>query len=53
MGMQAEHAVAFQEFSSALRQNDVREWTIAIRKWEADPSEPNPYEVKDKSEAFQ
>lgn len=47
---QADHAIAFQEFSSALRQTDVQEWTTVVQKWEADHSQPNPYEVKNKSE---
>ncbi|KAM6491179.1 hypothetical protein JOM56_013418 [Amanita muscaria] len=48
MKAQLEHTTAFQEFSSALGQDDVSLWTKAIQEWENDPSLPNPYEMKEK-----
>ncbi|KAM6497177.1 hypothetical protein JOM56_007650, partial [Amanita muscaria] len=49
MAAQVEHTVAFQEFSSALGDEDVSTWTKAIQEWERDPtSKSNPYELKEK-----
>lgn len=48
MKAQAEHAMAFQEFSSALPQDSVLLWTKAIQDWEHDPSMPNPFKQKHK-----
>jgi hypothetical protein len=39
--------MAFQEFSSALPQEDVLVWTSAVKAWELDSSELNPFEVKE------
>ena len=48
MKSQAEHAMAFEEFSSALPREGVLSWTKAVQNWENDLSMPNPFKMKHK-----
>ncbi|KAJ2913845.1 hypothetical protein MD484_g6552, partial [Candolleomyces efflorescens] len=45
----AEHVIAHQELESTLQRSDIDAWIVAVRTWEKDPTQPNPYELRVKT----
>jgi hypothetical protein len=45
----AEHVIAHQELESTLQRSDIDTWVVAVRTWEKDPTQPNPYELRVKT----
>ncbi|KAJ2914486.1 hypothetical protein MD484_g5955, partial [Candolleomyces efflorescens] len=45
----AEHVIAHQELEATLQKSDIDSWIVAVRTWEKDPTQPNPYELRVKT----
>ena len=41
----AEHMIAHQELESTLPITSINQWTKDLKIWEADPSQPNPFDI--------
>lgn len=39
------HVLAFQDFDAALPEEDTKLWTKSVQAWEADPTQPNPFQT--------
>jgi hypothetical protein len=44
IAMRNKHRNIFAQFSATFPESTVKEWEEKVAVWDADPSQPNPYE---------
>lgn len=48
--MQAKHTLSFDQLTATFRPSLIKKWTAMVAAWEADPTQPNPYEEPENCE---